>query len=228
MWMSSSKSKNKPLVLVNFKTYLEVSGDRAVILSKQIEKVKNKKYRLAIAPPTLYLKEITKITSKMPVFTQHLDPEGEGAHTGHIIPYEVKKIGVIGTILNHSEKKLPFDILKKTVEACKHHHLITVVCASTLAEVKNIAELHPDYIAYEPAELIGGNISVTDAKPEIISKAVALIKKTCPKTKVLCGAGVHSREDLLHALKLGTDGILIAHAVVKAKNPKLFLEKMLS
>ena len=54
-----------------------------------------------------------------------------------------------------------------------------------------------------------------------------LVSGISPKTKVLCGAGIHSKEDLGQALLLGTGGVLIGHAVPKSKDPKKFLEGML-
>ena len=102
-----------------------------------------------------------------------------------------------------------------------------MICASSLAEATEIAKLKPDYLAYEPIELIGGEVSVTKAKPVIIAKAVEVVKKISPKTKVLCGAGVHSREDIQKALQLGTKGVLIGHVVPKAKDPAKFLKEML-
>jgi len=105
--------------------------------------------------------------------------------------------------------------------------LKTVVCASTLSEVRKVALFKPDFIAYEPTELIGGEISVTQAKPDIIVKAVELVKSLSRRTKVLCGAGVHNKEDLGQALVLGCSGVLIGHSVPKARDPKKFLEEML-
>lgn len=216
----------KPLILINFKTYPEAVGKKALHVAQQIAGVKNKKYRLVIAPSLLTLQEIVKKV-KIPVFAQHADPFSFGAHTGSIPVSELKLIGVKGTILNHSERKIPFPILKKIVQLCKKEKLTTVICASSLAEVHKVAALYPDYLAYEPPELIGGDVSVTKAKPEIIAKAVTLVKSVSPATKVLCGAGVQSAADVQKALALGTSGVLIAHAVVKAKNPKKVLEKML-
>ena len=172
------------------------------------------------------LEEVTGGTS-LTVYSQHTDLAGLGAFTGKISVQELKKIGVKGTLLNHSERKIPFSILKKIVADCKKNRLIVVICASSLEEANHVAALKPDYLAYEPPELIGGNVSVTKAKPEVIVKAVELIKKISPKTKVLCGAGVHSREDILKALQLGTKGVLIGHAVPKAKDPAKFLREML-
>ena len=217
----------KPFILLNFKLYPQTVGKKGVELAKKLAIVKSNKYIIGIAPATSILSETVKAVS-LPIFAQHTDPVAVGPFTGHISPEELRLLGIRGTILNHSEKKITVQQLKKTVLLCKKNKLITVICASNLNEVKKIAELHPDYLAYEPRELIGGNISVTNAKPEIIQSAVELVKKISPKTAVLCGAGVHSREDLKQALQLGTKGVLIGHAIPKAKNPVQKLKSLLS
>jgi len=216
----------KPIILINFKTYKESYGNKALELAKKIAKVKRPKYQIAIAPSLLTIKEVAQKTN-LTIFSQHTDLADLGAHTGRIPANELKAINVKGTILNHSERKIPLKFLKDIVEICKKKKITTVICASTLFEIKKVALFHPDYIAYEPKEFIGGNISVTEAKPEIIVRAVEAVKYLSPKTKVLCGAGIHSKEDLGHALVLGTEGVLIGHAVSKAKDPKKFLEEML-
>ena len=216
----------KSLILLNFKTYPEAVGKKALLLAKRLEKVKTKKYEVVIAPSLPTLEEVAAGTSLM-VYSQHTDLAGLGAFTGKISAQELKKIGVKGTLLNHSERKIPFPILKKIVADCKKQKLVVVVCASSLSEAKKVAELKPDYLAYEPPELIGGDVSVTNAKPDLILRAVELVKKISPKTEVLCGAGVHSREDIQKALQLGTKGVLIGHAVPKAKDPAKFLRELL-
>ncbi|MDP3698648.1 MAG: triose-phosphate isomerase [Nanoarchaeota archaeon] len=216
----------KPLILLNFKTYPEAAGKKALPLAKKLEKVKTKKYQIVIAPSLPTLEEVAA-GSSLTVYSQHTDRAGLGAFTGKVSAEELRKIGVKGTLLNHSERKIPFSIIKKIIADCKKHKLIVVICASSLAEAKLVAKLTPEYLAYEPPELIGGDVSVTKAKAEVIVKAVELVKKISPKTKVLCGAGVHSREDLQKALQLGTKGVLIGHAVPKAKDPAKFLRELL-
>lgn len=216
----------KPLILLNFKTYPEAAGTKALILAKKLEKVKTKKYQIIIAPSLPTLEEVAQGTS-LSVYSQHTDLAGLGAYTGKVSAEELKKIGVKGTLLNHSERKIPFSILRRIVADCKKHTLITVVCASSLAEAKQVAKLSPDYLAYEPPELIGGDVSVTKAKPEVIVEAVEQVKKISPKTKVLCGAGVQNKEDIQKALQLGVKGVLIGHAVPKARDPAKLLRKLL-
>lgn len=213
------------LLLINFKTYQEATGKKGMALARKIFSVRKKGWTIALAPSLLDLEEICRLPGT--VFAQHVDPQEYGAHTGQITPLQLKKLGAYGTILNHSERKLSWKVLKQTVEECKRVKLRVVVCASTLLEVRKVAALKPDYIAYEPAALIGGDISVTSAKPEIIEKAVEILRKVSPATKLLCGAGVHFQKDVQKALGLGAEGVLVAHAVVKAREPKKFVEGLL-
>lgn len=227
----------KPLILLNFKTYPEALGSKGVALARKIAQVKTRKYQIVIAPTLSRIQEVVKAVSvsnavpslasrsSVAVFAQHADPVESGAHTGSISVAELKQIGVKGTLLNHSERKVALPVLGKTIALCRCYGITTVACASSLAEVKKVAAFKPHYIAYEPPELIGGDISVTKAKPEIIARAVqAAAAFSVP---VLCGAGIQNKEDIVQALKLGARGVLIGHAVCKAKEPKRFLERML-
>lgn len=231
------------LVLINFKTYPETIGEKGIQLAKDLSKVKSKKYQIAIAPSLLNVKDVcdqigrrkSKGNSKktksskenINIYAQHADPITVGSHTGHISLKELKEMGVTGVILNHSERKRPYTIIKETVKICKKLHLKTIICVSYIFDIKDFSRLKPNYIAYEPKKLIGGNISVTNAKPKIIEKAVKVLNKKSSHIGLLVGAGVHSREDLRKAVQLGAGGVLIGHAVPKARYPKLFLRKML-
>lgn len=213
----------KPLILINFKTYKKINDQ--LVLAKAIAKVKRINYTIAVSPSLLALKEIVEKTNLV-VYGQHMDGVGLGPHTGSISIDELKEINVKGTILNHSERKLTLQQLKETIGLCDSK-LKTIVCASTIAELEKIAHLHPTYIAYEPKELIGKNISVCEAKPDIILKAVDKTRAISPTTKLLCGAGIHKKEDLGLALLLRADGILISHAIVQAKKPQEVLAELL-
>jgi triosephosphate isomerase (TIM) len=215
-----------PYILINFKTYPEAIGNKAVKLAKAIAKVKSDKYSIAIAPTLLTLREVAN-KADITVISQHMDTT-MGSHTGSIPVEELKEIGVYGTLLNHSERKIEFSKLKRSIQLCQANELKVIVCSSDIEETKQIAELKPDFIAYEPAELIGGDISVTKAQPDIIKRAVKAIKSISPETKVLCGAGIQGKEDIKAAIELGTSGVLIGHAASQAKDPRKFMEDLLS
>jgi triosephosphate isomerase len=91
-----------------------------------------------------------------------------------------------------------------------------------------VAALGPDFLAVEPPELIGGNISVSTAKPEIVSGSVQRVHKVNDKVKVLCGAGVKSGKDVAKSLELGAEGVLLASWVVTAKDVVAVMKDLLA
>ncbi len=198
----------KPTIIVNFKTYEK--GKDVLDLALALQKFSRD---VIVGVPAMNIKEISSKT-KLKVYAEHVDPFLPGRNTGFILPEEVKAVGAIGTFLNHSEHKLEFKVLKETVKRCKKIKLKTVVFASSLKEAKEVSSLHPDFLAYEPPELVGGKISVSTAKPDVIKK----ISKTLNRD-FLVGAGVHTKEDVKVALSLGASGFAIASAITKAKNP---------
>ena len=215
-----------PLILINFKCYEQATGEKALKLAKTCEEVSKKHgVNIAVSPQFVDIYPITKETD-INVFSQHIDPIEPGSKTGHILPLAVKNTGVVGTLINHSERKLSIEEIRKRVESAKKHGLITICCSGDLEESKKIAEFGPDFIAYEPPELIGTGIPVSKTKPEVVTSTVNVVKEINPKIKVLCGAGITNGEDIKKAIELGTVGVLLASGVVKAQDPQAVLEEM--
>ncbi|HXZ98426.1 MAG TPA: triose-phosphate isomerase [Candidatus Acidoferrum sp.] len=207
-----------PLVLVNFKCYLEATGSKAVQLAKSAETVSDKLgVTIAVAPQAADLRLVSQQT-KIPVFAQHIDPIRPGSHTGHVLADSVLEAGASGVLINHSERRLEAGIIEDTITRARDLELTTVVCANTSAIAAAIASLGPDMIAVEPPELIGSGIAVSKAKPEIVTDTVSRIRRINKEVVILCGAGITSGEDVKEALRLGTQGVLVASGIVKAKN----------
>lgn len=209
----------KPLVFVNFKTYAEGTGKKGVELARFLNQL-HSSYQIIVCPQYANILEIQKKT-KLPVFAQHCDAISAGAHTGSILPQDLKLAGATGTFLNHSEKPLSLSTIKKTITLCKKNKLQTLVFAKDVQTIKRIVPFHPDYVAYEPSELVGGNVSVTTANPKIIGQAVNVVKRMNPKIIFLVGAGIQSKNDIQTALWLGAQGVVVAHAIVKASPKKI-------
>ncbi|MBN2095944.1 triose-phosphate isomerase [Candidatus Peregrinibacteria bacterium] len=207
------------MIVTNFKTYQSATAENAIKLAKihqQVAEELNVDIRVAVQAVDL-AKVIDAV--KIPVFAQHIDPIGFGSHTGHILPEAVKAVGAEGTILNHSERRLDRETLQRSIERAKEVGLPVIICAETPEEGAQFLEFDPDYIAVEPPELIGGDISVSTAKPEIIENAAKLIGTK----KLLVGAGVKNGEDVRTCIKLGAKGVLLASGITKAEDPKLVL-----
>jgi triosephosphate isomerase len=216
-----------PFLLVNFKAYPQALGAKAVALAKVCAAVAEDTGRsIAVAPSALDLAFVAK-SVRIPVFAQHLDPVEAGKSTGWIPPEAALAAGAVGTLVNHSERKVAWEEMRDLVKRCNGVGLEVVVCADDVAEAETAAKLGPDFIAIEPPELIGGDVSVTAAKPEIITKAVSRIHGANPHVQVLCGAGVKTGKDVAKALELGTVGVLLASGVVAARNPEKALRDLM-
>lgn len=214
-----------PLILTNFKTYQTATGEAALELAKQHEKVaKATGQNIAIAVQAFDLSYISKNVD-IPVFAQHIDMAEYGSYTGWNMAEAAKQAGAYGTILNHSEHRVDFETLEKSIERAKAAGLKTVVCAETAQEAAEIMQkFNPDLVAVEPPELIGGDISVSTANPGIISDSVELIGEG----KVLVGAGIKNGEDVKIAVELGSVGVLLASGITKAKDPEGVIEDLVS
>jgi len=212
-----------PIIIVNFKTYEEATAERAFKLAKLCEFVSFEYgLNISVAPQFTDIKPIAG-EIEIPVFSQHVDPIDpieSGKYTGHISPLSIKEAGAIGTLINHSERRLDLEKIRKCVDLAKKYGLISVCCSESVDESKEIAKFNPDFIAYEPPELIGTGISVSQTKPEVVKKIVDEVKTINPDIKILCGAGISNGEDVKRALELGTVGVIPASGVVKATNPE--------
>ncbi len=215
-----------PAIVLNFKVYPEVLGKKGWELARMAASVaEDTGASIIIAPPLSDLAHVAKAVH-IPVFGQHADTAEAGAHTGWIPPEALLEAGAAGTLLNHSERKIPHKNVAALIPRCEAVGLEVIACADDLKEAEALARLGPDYIAIEPPELIGGDVSVTTARPEIVAGAVQAIHRIDPDVGVLCGAGVKDRKDVRKALELGTVGVLLASGVVKAKDPERALRDL--
>ena len=169
-----------PIILVNFKIYNEISGPRGLELAKICEEVSNKTgVNISIAPQIVDLSYISEKVS-IPVFSQHADNIKPGSGTGKTTLEGIKASKAVGTLINHSENRLKIADIESIVSRCKELGLVSVVCTNNLSVSKAVAMFNPDFIAVEPPELIGGNISVTDADPDIVKNTVKTIRDIAP------------------------------------------------
>jgi len=188
-------------------------------LAKTAEKINQETdVSVGIAPQYVDIAPIAQNVS-IPVFAQHIDPVTHGSFTGHVLPEAVKEAGAVGTLINHSERRLKLADIDAVITRAQQAGLVTVVCSNNSAVSAAVAALKPNMVAVEPPELIGTGIPVSKAKPEIVSSTVNLVKRVNPEVIILCGAGITTGEDVAAALKLGTQGVLVASGIVKAKDP---------
>lgn len=217
-----------PIVILNFKTYLESTGINALNLAKTCEKVsKETGISFAVAPQALDVYRLSKEV-EIPVLTQHVDPITPGGHTGDILIDCVKEAGAQGTLINHSEQRMKLADIDEVIQKTKNNNLFSVVCTNNVNTSAAIATLNPNFIAVEPPELIGSGIPVSQAEPEVVEGTVSAVKDINSSIKVLCGAGISTGDDMKAAIELGAEGVLLASGIIKASNQEKALLDLVS
>jgi triosephosphate isomerase len=205
------------LFIINCKNYEEIAGDKILTLTNLVEKI-SKKYtiKIAIAPPHHLLSKVAN--GSVIILAQHIDNKDVGSTTGFVVPELLKKSKIHGALINHSEHRIPSKDISNLVARLKKLKMISVVCVRNVQEAAKYAKFNPNYIAIEPPELIGSGKAVSKEKPELITKAVDAVKQAKNTTKLLCGAGLVSGQDVAKSIELGSNGILVASGIVKSKN----------
>jgi triosephosphate isomerase len=217
-----------PTIVLNVKTYAEATGSNALNIAMLMDKIsKETGVSMAIAVQATDISLCSKKVS-IPVWAEHIDPIKPGSHTGWTLPEAVIDAGAIGTLINHSEHRLKIADIDTCITRSKELNLDHIICSNNVNTSKAIAAFSPNFIAVEPPELIGGDISVTTADPDIVSSSVNAVKDIDEKVKVLCGAGVKNGKDVVKAIELGADGVLLASGIVKAKNKEMVIRDLAS
>lgn len=219
---------NTPIVILNYKTYLESSGENALELARALKSASEESGITMVAAPQAA--DIYRIQDQisLPIFAQHIDPITPGGHTGSNLIETLIEAGISGSLINHSENRMKLADIDKVIQLCKQNDIESCVCTNNIATSKAIATFSPDAVAVEPPELIGTGIPVSQAQPEVVEDSVKGVKSINKKIKVLCGAGISTGDDMKAAMDLGADGVLLASGIVKAKNPKEALLDLVS
>lgn len=219
---------NTPIVILNYKTYLESSGENALELARALKSASEESGITMVAAPQAA--DIYRIQDQisLPIFAQHIDPITPGGHTGSNLIETLIEAGISGSLINHSENRMKLADIDEVIQLCKQNDIESCVCTNNIATSKAIATFSPDAVAVEPPELIGTGIPVSQAQPEVVEDSVKGVKSINKKIKVLCGAGISTGDDMKAAMDLGADGVLLASGILKAENPKEALLDLVS
>ena len=216
------------IIVLNFKTYRESTGSEALRLAEICEDIaRDYSVQMIVAPQTADIHAISQKV-KIPVYAQHVDGVGYGGFTGHVTAASIKAAGARGSLINHSERRIKLADMEASLAACRDLGLASIICTNNVATTRAAAALEPDYVAVEPPELIGSGIPVSKANPNVVSDSVSAVKKIAPRVGVLCGAGITHGEDLRSALDLGSEGVLLASGIIKAKDQRQALEDLVT
>lgn len=210
-------------VLVNLKAY---ECDSLAVAEAANAVGETAGVRVGVAPQTAFLEAAAGVGVE--TWSQHVDPWGSGSYTGSTLPAAVAEVGAVGTLLNHSERRLELAAIDDAIEAAHGAGLETIVCANNPDQIAAVAALGPEMVAVEPPELIGSGTPVSQADPDIVRDAVRAAGAVDEGIDVLCGAGISTGEDVVAARELGADGVLLASGVALADDPRAALEELVA
>ena len=217
-----------PIVILNYKTYLESSGANALKLAHDLESAASESGITMVAAPQAA--DIYRISDEasIPIFAQHIDPISPGGHTGSSLINTLIEAGISGSLINHSENRMKLADIDEVIKLCRDNEIESCVCTNNIETSKAVAALAPDAVAVEPPELIGTGIPRSQAPPEVVEDTVKEVKAINKNIKVLCGAGITTGDDMKAAMDLGADGVLLASGIIKAESPKEALLDLVS
>lgn len=219
------RSKNERYLLLNLKGYKESFAESSLMIAGHAREISDETgVTVIVCPPSPWLQQVA-FTGAV-TFAQHSDPVEPGATTGFSSLEMIQAAGAKGTLVNHSEHRLRLWEMEFIVQRCRKLGMRSVVCADTVSTVAAVSALRPDMVAIEPPELIGKGVSVSRAKPEIITESVESIRKVNRDVLIIAGAGITTPEDVSKAAELGADGALVASAVVKSDRQKELIREM--
>ncbi|MGQ9583509.1 MAG: triose-phosphate isomerase [Thermoplasmatota archaeon] len=212
-----------PVVVVNFKAYPESVGPQGMELARVCDEVsRSSGASIVVCPPATELWRV-RADVRIPLWGQAADAVEPGGRTGHVTLEMLAAAGASGLLINHSERRLQIAEIQWLVDRARRLGLESCICTNNTTVSRACAALGPDYVAVEPPELIGGDVSVTTASPEVVRGSVEEVRRVDPGVKVLCGAGVKSGEDVRRAIELGAQGVLLASGIVRARDRRAAL-----
>ena len=126
--------ENRKLVFANWKMNLDIKSSLRLINDIQKANLFFNNLDIVIAPPGVYLYEISKFLegSHIQLSSQNVFYENNGPYTGEISPQMLKSIGISKVILGHSERRIYYNetenSLKQKIKAAIESNFEIIFC----------------------------------------------------------------------------------------------------
>jgi triosephosphate isomerase len=189
-----------------------------------------------VCPPYTRLRDC--VDAGLTTFAQNVHWEPEGAYTGEISVPMLLDLGVVGSLVGHSERRQYFGETDETVArrtwAGLDSGLRVIACVGetqgereagemedALRRQLSVLEPHPELVlAYEPVWAIGTGLTAT---PEMAQEAHAFIKSLLP-APVLYGGSVKAENAAALLAQPDVDGALVGGASLDVESFKAICE----
>jgi triosephosphate isomerase len=216
-----------PVFEIGLKGY--AYGVEAVRLARAADRLSHELGVTVIFDPQYVdIPAVARETQHLLVFAQHMDPVAVGRGAGSVLPEALREAGAVGTMLNHSERRMTLADISRAITRADEVGLATMVCADSPEEAAAIAQLGPDIVLAEPPELIATSRSVGAEMRGFVERTVELVGRIDPDIIVMCGAGVRTPDDVAQMVGLGVGGTGSSSGILKAADPIAQMQAMLA
>ena len=214
-----------PFFEIGPKAYLY--GAEMLAFARQADAASEKyDVRIILTPQVVDIPLLARETKKVLVFAQHMDDLEVGRGVGSILPEAVRAAGAVGVLLNHVEKRLPCEVIERTIRRADTVGLATMVCADTSEDAAVIARMQPNIVLVESPALIGAGGRDEGAKKEI-ARINQIVWDINPEIRVLHGAGIQSGQDVYDVIAAGAQATGSTSGIILASDPAAMLDEMI-
>jgi len=216
-----------PVFEIGLKGY--AYGAEAVRLARAADRLSRElDVSVIFDPQAVDIAAVGRETQHLLVFAQHMDPVQVGRGAGAVLPEAIREAGAVGTMLNHSERRMTLGDISRAIRRAREVGLATMVCADSPEEAAAIAQLGPDIVLAEPPELIATSRSAATEMRGFVERAVEMVGRIDAGIIVMCGAGVQTPGDVEKMIHLGVGGTGSSSGVLRAADPIAQMEAMLA
>jgi triosephosphate isomerase len=225
--MDGGRRVRAPVFEIGLKGYLY--GADAVRLAQAADRLSRElDVSVIFDPQAVDIPAVARATERLLVFAQHMDPVAVGRGVGSVLPEALREAGAVGTLLNHSERRMTLGDINRAIVRAREVGLATLVCADSPEEAAAVAQLGPDIVLAEPPELIATSRSAATEMRGFVERSVELVRRIDPGIIVMCGAGVQTPDDVEKMIELGVGGTGSSSGVLKAADPVALMRAMLT
>jgi len=203
-----------------------IFGEAVLEYAKMVD-LAAEKYDIDVLFITPYteIRRISENTKNLVVIAPYMDTLRPGRGIADVLPEALKAAGAKGVVLNHCERPMTLNAIKKTIDRANELDLLTFACADSIAEAKAIAQLNPDIINPEPTELIG---STTASDMTYVIQTLKAIKDIFPHILVEQAAGITTGEQVYDFIMVGNDAAGASSGILNSPDPYAMVDQMIS
>ncbi len=174
--------------------------------------------------PYTEIRRVRENTDRLIVLAPYMDSLRPGRGIADVLPEALKAAGAQGVVLNHSERPMTLNAIRKTIDRANELDLLTFVCADTIAEAQALAQLHPEILNPEPTELVGSG-SVSDMR--YVKEVIRAVKSIDQSILVEQAAGITTAQQVYDFIMAGSDAAGSASGILTSVNPHALLNEMI-